>query len=94
MQIIKTSAFPGFTVQVDANELQCKHRAMPFAAYIGSVKPDASADDSRKGYCKILIWTPGVSGLPRGYRDAAKEFLVKVAISQGFMVDNRSFHKR
>lgn len=78
-------------VHVDANELQCKHRKMPFPTCIGVIKPDMSGRDDRKGYCKILIWIPGVSGLPRGYKDAAREMLVTAALAQGLMVDQASF---
>lgn len=56
-------------VRVDANELQCDSKKLPYPTYIGTI--------SRKTR-KISVWSPAASK-PRGYRAAAKELLEAIA---------------
>lgn len=55
-------------VRIDANELQCDVRAVPYPTWIGTI--------DRKTL-KINVWTPAAS-VPRGYRKAAKKALEDV----------------
>lgn len=59
-------------VHVDANELDCGARRLPYPTCIGTIGP--------KG--KINVWTPAASK-PRGYRSAALAMLESVAVSRG-----------
>lgn len=52
-------------VSVDPGELQCKVRALPYAAFIGTIHHASGA---------IRVWTPA-GYVPRGYRVAAKAVL-------------------
>jgi hypothetical protein len=49
-------------VLVDANELQCNVRAMPYSAYIGTVDVKS---------WRVQLWYPAAT-LPRGYKKAAE----------------------
>ena len=69
---IENSSVPGtqgiVTVHVEANELDCGQRRLPYAACIGTIGP--------KG--RIRVWTPAASK-PRGYRAAAEALLLSTA---------------
>lgn len=58
------SRYRYWTVLVDANELQCSVRKLPYPAWIGTI--------DEKG--KINVWTPAAS-IPRGYKSAARSML-------------------
>lgn len=64
----KSDTVPGFfTVHVDAHELQCDVRALPYPTCVGVI-------DVRRLGGKIDVWTPAAS-VPRGYHKAAKALL-------------------
>ena len=54
-------------VSVDANELDCGYKRLPYPTWIGTV-------NVRTG--KIEVWTPAAS-VPRGYKAAARAALEK-----------------
>lgn len=64
MRIEKAKYTDGWTVHVDADELQCGSRALPYPTTIGVIT----------GRGGVRIWTPAASK-PRGYRDAARDML-------------------
>lgn len=54
-----------YTVLVDANELQCDVRKLPYSTWIGTINARTR---------KINVWTPAAS-IPRGYKRAALALL-------------------
>ncbi len=69
--------YPYVWVLVDADELMCDVRALPYSTWIGTIRLDTG---------KISVWTPAAS-IPRGYKRAAlavleeaKEALLKGAL--------------
>lgn len=68
MGTIRKSGIVGvFTVHVDADELQCDTRALPYPTCVGTI-------DTRVPGGKNEVWSPAASK-PRGYRAAAAELL-------------------
>ena len=77
MATVKPSGFMSWTVHVDADELQCSARALPYATCIGMFYFTVA---SPKGYM-VNVWTP--AGLaPRGYKRAAEALLRATAEAQ------------
>jgi hypothetical protein len=66
-KIEKGTAHPGyFTVMVDKNELRVDSgKTLPFPTWIGTIQKNG----------RINVWTPAASGIPRGYKQAAKRML-------------------
>lgn len=54
-----------YTVHVDANELDCGFKLLPYPTCIGTVSVLTG---------KVTVWTPATSK-PRGYREAAQAML-------------------
>lgn len=75
------SSYPYVTVLVDENELHCDRKALPYSAWIGTIRLDTF---------KINVWTPAAY-TPRGYRRAAAEMLEAAveAIKDGTAVINQ-----
>lgn len=59
------SVYPYVTVSVDANELQCDVRKLPYPTWIGTIDLET---------WKIRRWNPAAS-IPRGYPRAAETAL-------------------
>lgn len=60
------SVYSYVTVHVDANELKCDVRALPYPTTIGTIQLDN---------WKVRRWNPAAS-IPRGYKRAAETALI------------------
>lgn len=65
------------TVHVDANELQCDVRLLPYPTCIGTISRSTG---------KVRLWTPAAS-TPRGYKAAALRMLEEQAKAFGLDVE-------
>lgn len=69
-QLIQSTLNPDtILVRVDAGDLMCDTRPLPYPTYVGTVSRSTR---------KISVWSPAASK-PRGYRAAAKALLEDIA---------------
>lgn len=72
MKLEPTGIIPNnYRVLVDAGEVQCDTRALPYPTWIGTINARTR---------KISVWTPA-AGVPRGYKRAALAMLEEALAS-------------